>query len=662
MKPIILALSLLLLAAIACSSQENPPPTSDDNTAAQATAIPLPAQTAGETPPAATTAATATAGATATPLPTPHPGDALATELTSRAAIPEPPSTPSDPSSQQPQATATTPVTIDAIDRTTDSSTNPTPDQTADCPQGPPDNPQQNQTDLLDQIYACLGPEYLERNYALDRPDLPSPFRFPIDESQVNLRSTEPSRFGITDIRNLFPLPASPRLLNSRIRHVATPVHNGTKTHPYIHLFPHLEWGLKGNDANERYIGDYYLHILPRQVGVHRGVIPAYHGIEHFLGNPWFEPVDMSEFTGYEDPGFRDFGRHKIGPNWFGDGSLRQVIVSALATRMESQLFKSAQEKRIPFPNLDILRRGDGQHKFLPDPDGLAYTTNLQHYLQTPYYITGLHVRDMIITEEPFYPDHEPPTVSWELISDQLPIVQVTAWGRINLPYSLAGVDCAPLTGWDEFQFGRECGPTVYAVSFVVAFQNRWNNWDEPNRWIHRLPETAFAAHFGGKRLPHPLSSPKWQQLFDERYGAVESAKATYAQQWHHTDYMHHSLIGPIALQIIDSSVLQVDQEPTFIQPTKSVWHNGWSDHATTLPDQILMPNEYLIPWQGNEQPAEYGNNTFIPFPVSYATNAGFPLPGHVLTNPSTGPGTPVWQLASPNGELEDYLSSWNDR
>lgn len=653
MKNILLVLSLLLLAATACSSQENPIPTPETNAVSQATDILTPAQTDGEKPPAATTTAPATAGATATPIPTPHPGDALATEITSRAATPEPPSTPSDSGSQQPQATATTPVTIDAIDRTTDSSANPTPDQTADCPQGPPDNPQQNQTDLLDQIYACLGQDYLERNYALDRPDLQSPFRFPIDESQANLRSTEPSRFGITDIRNLFPLNVDSHTIGTRIHRVATPIHDRYKDHPYIHLFPHLQWSLRQSEAK---VGDYYPHVLLRQIKRHDGVLPVYHGIEHFLANPWFEPVDLNEFTGYADPHFSSFGRQNIGPNWFGGGSLRQVIASALANELENRLIKPVEDKPIPFPNsLDILRGGDGRPKYEPDPDGLAYTTNLQHYLQTPYYITSRHVAEKILTERAFYPDHEPPTVSWELVSDNLPIVQVTAWGRINLPYALPDVEC------DRQEYGGPCGPTIYAVSFVVAFQNRWNNWNEPNRWIHRLPETAFAPQFGNN-LPDLLNGSQWQRIFNERYGAVESAKATYAQQWHHTDYMHHSLIGPIALQIIESPVLKVDQEPTFIQPTKSVWHNGWSDHDTTLPDQILMPSEYLIPWQGNEQPAEYGKTTFIPFPVSYATNPGFPLPGHVLTNPSTGPGTLVWQLASANGELEDYLSSWNDR
>ena len=75
-----------------------------------------------------------------------------------------------------------------------------------------------------------------------------------------------------------------------------------------------------------------------------------------------------------------------------------------------------------------------------------------------------------------------------------------------------------------------------------------------------------------------------------------------------------------------------------------------------------LAPEEYRIPWKGNDQPEHYDEPTFVPFPVNYSVNAGFPLPGHVLTNSSPGPDNPVWKLASPNGELEAYLTNWNSR
>ena len=91
---------------------------------------------------------------------------------------------------------------------------------------------------------------------------------------------------------------------------------------------------------------------------------------------------------------------------------------------------------------------------------------------------------------------------------------------------------------------------------------------------------------------------------------------------------------------------------------------------APLLPEQTpqrfaairLAPEEYLIPWKGNDQPEHYDEPTLVPFPVNYSVNAGFPLPGHVLTNSSAGPDNPVWKLASPNGELEAYLTNWNSR
>ena len=210
---------------------------------------------------------------------------------------------------------------------------------------------------------------------------------------------------------------------------------------------------------------------------------------------------------------------------------------------------------------------------------------------------------------EGFHKHYIAPQISWEFAHPELPIVRVTAQNSKVLPLTLPGT--------------QDPGPTEYSVSFVIAFQNRWESLDDPNRWVKRFKETPR-----GDGVQQPLVT-----LPDESYQEIPG-------EWHHTDFMQHSIIGPVVLQVHESPVLEPGTYSAVPNVTK------WEAPGYIATDQQILkprrvPKELTV--KSNRQGFPEVVPHFDDLPSSDSPNANLPLPGHVITDAATGPGTEIW-------------------
>ena len=74
------------------------------------------------------------------------------------------------------------------------------------------------------------------------------------------------------------------------------------------------------------------------------------------------------------------------------------------------------------------------------------------------------------------------------------------------------------------------------------------------------------------------------------------------------------------------------------VEPAVSHWE---------APGPILKDEQILVaPRQTSKLSNETGEKIVRPAPQGSYPNPGWPLPGHVMTNPATGPGTRIWKDA----------------
>ena len=228
----------------------------------------------------------------------------------------------------------------------------------------------------------------------------------------------------------------------------------------------------------------------------------------------------------------------------------------------------------------------------------------------------------------------------------------------------------APAEYFEQLFPPKEIAPstsTTFAVSFVIAFQNRWDSFTNPDRWLIRfhddlLPREPHEPHFY-----EDTGLQTWQGAVDP-----EVHNQHFPNYWHATDYMQHSIIGPVVVQIYQSDVLSPGIYSFIPKVTK------WDAPGYILPDDRQLMVRDLVP--RDLQPGDsYQIDTFVP--PSYeadilkqrfrgdskegkevngkiltnaglrveaspgSPNPGFPLPGHVVTDPDTGPGTEIWKI-----------------
>ena len=226
-----------------------------------------------------------------------------------------------------------------------------------------------------------------------------------------------------------------------------------------------------------------------------------------------------------------------------------------------------------------------------------------------------------------------------------------------------------------EDLLSRPHSTTIYAVSFVVSFQNRWESFTDPNRWLIRFQDDLLPENHKAFRG----SAPAWNSepyVFNPRTGSINrEIHDQYPYYWHTTDYMQHKLIGPVVLNIYESDVLEPgvysfmprinhwpapgpiikDDRQLFTGAT--IWRQNFDQQnrpVVTRPfritkealdriiDTFLKNPETLGTTDSKGRTRTYGRLSRWYHP--YSPNPGYPLPGHVLTTPKTAPGTEMWK------------------
>ena len=517
-----------------------------------------------------------------------------------------------------------------------------------------PENPRLTESPGLHEIYE-LNPDFLQQ-FELEP-------RLPIESGR--------RQDGNERINSAPPLLSdTPFYMNYQV----------AKNHPYLHLFPTLAYTVKAaGDPNsgsskridratgeEIFLYDYF----PEDRGDRatagfqrrgRGDLSyqPYHGIEHFLLNPWFETVTTNEVANLQNAS--DFNKKYYpnrrrgipGPHWFGNNSLRGELLSTVEKLITQAHLPGVEPYQMGLDGrgltekeaeaYDAYKRQERQSRDLRE---IYDTRKMRNYLATPIMHLGpepdeieQHFRDNNEAAKAF----QVPSVRWELVSNTFPIVKVTVEYNALLPLK---PNPAP-EGWPD----RRPRKTRYAVAFVIAFQNRWHSFENEERWIRRfLPTLARndTIHYGERGTGHIED----QLPFDGRRGAIDPDRGIlppsfhnrhWPNYWHHTDYMHHSIIGPVAMRVYDSPVLKPGLY--WQEPERKTWH---------APDYVIPPELYYRHFTSPEGTIGDGEEAWLTPEVQrdpswaimgdhYSANAGFPLPGHVMTNNLTQPGTDYW-------------------
>ncbi len=415
-----------------------------------------------------------------------------------------------------------------------------------------------------------------------------------------------------------------------------------TRNHPYIHLFPGLKYmaehqghdrALKDRDNAFRYSP--WLLGKPQEstheIRISRGV--DYPGeildpITHFIYNPWFEQYPGrtdSEAQGIHFSTNETFPyyRRGYGPFWFGKNSTRGVLAQAVAKAFE----EAEKPGTTPHPldwQTEYMFPGEHDPRSYLQPkdwDLESYVrTTVNRYLQTGQdhnYIYGF-----------LQEDYSAPLIRWEFLHPSLPIIKVTAHNEKNLPFIHPG-QAAPT-------------PTQYSVAFVITFQNRWESLDDPNRWAIRF-ENQLKDHEVNLSAPMTTRNPdnirKAPRPKDKQ--AIGASVVHEPGRWHYTDYMQHSIIGPVIVQIHKSDVLETGMYA--ITPKVSRWE---APGYLASDEQLNWP---LIIGSVVDNQAEkitsiyYDVFGIVPSP-SASPNPNWPLPDHVMATDQTKPGTQVWE------------------
>ena len=368
--------------------------------------------------------------------------------------------------------------------------------------------------------------------------------------------------------------------------------HPMIQQHPYLHLFPDLEAQVRKQRNSDVW---YY----PHRTSSHRfkDISGQRNGLIYFIYNPWFEPI----FTG-EDPRRPDnrgadhilftgssYTRNGAGPYWFGNNSVRGVLAETVAKLLEEAKLPSAEPAQAMwFPK---NHRGE---------------TNVKHDVELQKVTMEEFISTTISSEDSSWmtKTHLTPWVEWEILHPQLPILRITAHADQKLPLRPAGLESDT----------QDRYTTSYSVSFVISLQNRWASFNDPNRWIIRFKDNLYGAKL-------------WEL----------DPELPYPNYWDDTDYMQHRIIGPVVLTVHGKA----GKKPVLSRgnysrvPSTAHWE---------APGHILTDEQTRIFDVGKAFGIESNQMALEVWPNLGKPNAGFPLPGHVLTGPGQGPGTEAWK------------------
>ena len=361
--------------------------------------------------------------------------------------------------------------------------------------------------------------------------------------------------------------------------------------HPYLHLFPDLE-----AKARKYRKGD--VEYSPHRESSHRfkDISGQRNGLIYFIYNPWFEPVFTGDRRRIPDNREADhihftasnYTSNGAGPYWFGNNSVRGVLAETVAKLLEEAKLPSTEPAQAMWFPKDCRGRTDVEQ------------VELQKLTMEEFISTTISSEDSSWMTK----THLTPWVQWEILHPQLPILRITAHADQKLPLRPAGLESDT----------QDRYTTSYSVSFVISLQNRWASFNDPNRWIIRFKDNLY------RTKPWELDP-----------------ELPYPNYWDDTDYMQHRIIGPVVLTVHgkDGKKPVLSRGNYSRVPSTAHWE---------APGHILTDEQTRIFDVGKVFGIESNQMALEVWPGMRTPNAGFPLPGHVLTGPNQGPGTEAWK------------------
>ena len=424
---------------------------------------------------------------------------------------------------------------------------------------------------------------------------------------------------------------------------------------PYLHVFPLLDTALRhrefGTLSGEQ---SAFLHPNKQTGGYDYTRFASLDPVTYFIYHPWFEPIQSK----YDDGQFFIDNNHmanikklnivgnyaitnsqSFGVHWFGRNSTRGVLSDAVAEALEQGLYPNAK----PHP----LKWYTGTRYNLEERDW-----DLDDYLRTTigppsriidsikYYSLKFDTRNLKALAEA-YPNgsvYQTPWTTWEILHPQLPIVRVTSHQETILPLAFQDPPPKPTLTFNQENMKHRYGRipidrtksdylknTRFSVSFTIAFQHRWTSFQDPNRRIVR-----FEKMYSPSRSTNTEKKEANQISNGTRGLIVREKHKNFPNYWHSSDYMQHSIIGPVVVQVHESEVI----EPGIYSVTPGV--TSWeAPGPIALDKQVTAIKNRNTPNSGRILPFTY--NPTRP-------NVNWPLPGHVMTSQRTQPGTKIWE------------------
>ena len=331
--------------------------------------------------------------------------------------------------------------------------------------------------------------------------------------------------------------------------------------HPFRHTIAELDFVVRNTPENHgTYIYDLH-NGHPGQTGPNNSPV----GLSAFLAAPWFEPRNPST-----PPGYRNLGDTQLYcPCHFGAGSLKTNLLNAVVKVITNNLTPEAQF----FP---ILQETGLAPDNLRDHLSFGYRFGMSDYMERRWRQPPSNVIPNLA-----------PASQANFIHPELPILQVVSSVDTRLPYSLD----------PENQSIKELPQANIWLVFNLALQRRWDTFDDPRRDI-----IQYAAAY----LDYP--KPPYRGLSGLERGELDPAlDALYPNYWHTTDYMHHSVLGPVAV-IID----RLDANAQAVVKPGIYWVN--------LPQ---------TEWVADPSASSRGTARIGERPLGESENDGWPLPGH---------------------------------
>ena len=387
--------------------------------------------------------------------------------------------------------------------------------------------------------------------------------------------------------------------------------------HPYLHLFPDLEAKVRRQWQRNRDV-EYFPH--NRYTGRLKDISGQRNGLIYFIYNPWFEPVfpednyrkpDNTDVTHMSFPR-SSYISNGAGPYWFGNNSVRGVLAETVAKLLEEAKLPSTEPAQAPW----FQKKTMGRKTDLKQVELRKWT--MEEFISTTIsYEDGWRCSGIDEECEILKEFHITPRVEWEILHPQLPILKITAHADQTLPLAPAGLE--RISENDVLRDRRQISnmSTKYSVSFVISLQNRWASFNDPNRWIIRFKDNLY------RTKPWELDP-----------------ELPYPNYWDDTGYMQHRIIGPVVLTVHEYGTKGPKipvLSPGNYSRVPSTTHWEAPGHILTDEQKRIFDVHKMFGIESKQMALEVWPNLSTP-------NAGFPLPGHVLTGPKQGPGTEAWK------------------